>query len=167
MKKTVWIAFVLLIAVVSAGAGMHKFYVAVFQMEHVPEKKLVQMTSRIFIDDLEAALNKKYGKTFYLGSVKELPDADDYIRKYFSEKMQVNVNGKLKPVKFLGREIEDDIFIGYYTFPAEGKIKSVEMRNTVLMESFSDQQNIVHAHINRNRKSLLLTNGNEQGILQF
>lgn len=147
--------------------AMHKFYVAVFQLEYVPAKKVVQMTSRIFIDDLDAELSKKYGKKIYLGTPKEVKDADDYLKKYFTEKIQIKLNGTNKAIKFLGREIEDDVLICYYTIPAEAAVTSLTIKNTVLFDSFSDQQNIIHTTINRNKKSLLLTNDEPQGGLEF
>lgn len=145
----------------------HKFYVAVFNMEYVPAKKVVQVTSRVFIDDLDAALYKRYNKKLMLATVKEHADADRYIEDYFTEKMQVKVNGVASRVKYLGRETEDDVLICYYTFPAETAIRSIEVGNTVLFELFEDQQNIIHTNINRNKKSLLLTNGRPGGLLEY
>ena len=147
--------------------GLHKFYVAVFQLNHVPEKNVVQMTSRLFIDDVEVALNTKYKKKFYLGSSRELPEADKYLKEYFAEKIQIKFNGEPKKIKFLGRELEDDILICYYTIPAEGVITSIEISNKTLFDYFPDQQNIVHTNINRNKKSLLLTNDKPAGTLEL
>lgn len=149
------------------SAAVHKFYVGVFQMEYVPAKKQVQLTSRLFIDDVEATLNKKYGKRFYFSSKQELPGAEEYLKKYLAEKMEISINGKVQPVKFLGRETEDDVLICYFTIPASAEVKSIKVSNAVLMESFSEQQNIIHAKISGNRKSLLLTNYKREGTLEF
>jgi hypothetical protein len=167
MKKLLRIIVLLALLTGLSAMGMHKYYVAVFRLDHVPEKKVLQMTSRIFIDDLEAALSKKYKTKFYFGDKRELPAANDYLKKYLIENIAIKVNGRLQAIKFLGREIEDDILICYYTIPAGGKIKTVEVRNTSLFETFPDQQNIIHTNINRNKKSLLLTNDNQEGILEF
>lgn len=167
MKRIVQYMLLLALAAGLSAMAAHKFYVAVFQMDHVPEKKVLQVTSRVFMDDLEAALNKKYNLKFYLGTNREIKDADEYIKKYFLEKMQVKVNGAAKPITFIGREVEDDIFICYYKIPAEGKIKTLEVKNTTLFEQFRDQQNIIHTNINRNKKSILLTNDDQQGTLEF
>lgn len=149
------------------SAAMHKYYVAVFQMEYMPAKKEIQMTSRIFIDDLEAAFVKKYKKNFYIGTSTETADTDEYIKKYITAKLHIKVNGKEKPLKFLGKETEEDILICYFTLPAESAVKSIGVSNTVLIEMYDDQQNIVHASVQRNKKSLLLTNGTTEGLLEF
>jgi hypothetical protein len=149
------------------SAGVHKFYVAVFQLEYVAQKKVVQITSRIFIDDLEATLNKKYNKKLNIGSSKELAEANDLLRQYLNDNIHIKINGKLKAIKLLGKETEDDVLICYYTVPADAQVKSVEMKNTVLFEAFTDQQNIIHTKVNGDKKSLLLTNDNPSGIVEF
>lgn len=156
-----------MLAAICISAGVHKYYVAVFQLNYVPVKKEVQITSRIFIDDLEAAFVKKYKKKFYMGAANEVSDANDYLKKYFAEKMHIKINGKEKTIKFLGKETEDDILICYYTVPAESAVKSLWVSNTTLMEMFDDQQNIIHGNVKGNKKSLLLTNGTVEGLLEF
>lgn len=167
MRKVINYLFLLLLAMSLTSMTVHKYYVAVFQLDYVPAKKIVQMTSRVFIDDLEAAFVKKYKKKFYLGTSAEIADANEYLKKYFIEKVHVKINNKEKVIKFLGKEIEDDVIICYYTFPAEHAVKSLEISNTTLFELFEDQENIIHTNINRNKKSLLLTNEEPKGLFEF
>ena len=167
MKNITRYLLLIILTLSLMSMAWHKYYVSVFQFSYVPAKKQMQLTSRIFIDDLEAAFVKKYKKNFYLGTKDETAGANDYIAKYFAEKMQVKLNGKEKPMKFLGKEVEDDILICYYTLPADGNIKSVQVSNTNLLEMFDDQQNIIHFNVKGNKKSLLLTNDKRQGLLEF
>jgi hypothetical protein len=167
MRKTFRYLLLFVLVISLSAMAAHKYYVAVFQMDYVPAKKVVQVTSRIFIDDLEKAFIKKYGKKFYLGTPGEVQDANNYLKEYFTEKMSIKINGKAAGITFLGKEIEDDILICYYTFPAESAVKSIEITNTTLFEIFSEQQNIIHTNINRNKKSLLLTNDEPTGQLEF
>jgi hypothetical protein len=167
MKKLLGcIAFIILAGVLTS-AGVHKYYVAVFQMEYVPAKKVVQITGRIFLDDLENGLNKKYGKKLYLSTPKESAEANDILKKYFSDKIQVKVNGTAKSITFLGRETEDDVLICYFSLPAESNVTSMQITNTLLFEAFAEQQNIIHTKVAGNKKSLLLTNDTPTGTVQF
>ena len=59
---------------------------------------------------------------------------------------------------FLARELEGDVLILYSKIDISKKINTFEIYNTLLTEIYSDQQNIVHTHINGNKKSLLMTN---------
>jgi len=167
MKK-LFSGFVLLAMMCAlTSAGAHKFYVAVFQLDYVPQKKAVQVTSRIFIDDLEAALDKKFSQKLYIGTPKETAMANGLLKQYLTDNIHIKINGTAQAVKFLGRETEDDVLICYYTLPATSKIKSVEVSNTVLFEAYSEQQNIIHTRVNGDKKSLLLTNDNPSGIVEF
>ncbi|MEL1243571.1 DUF6702 family protein [Flavobacterium sp. DGU11] len=156
-----------LLAIMLSAAAAHKYYVAVFLIEFSPKKKVLQMTSRVFIDDLEAAFTKKYNRKFYLGEKRELPETEEYLTKYFTENVKIKVNGKSKAIKYMGKEIENDILICYYTIPADSKIKSVEVSNTILFDAYPEQQNIINTKINSNKKSLLLTNDEPSGSLEF
>lgn len=167
MKQITGFIFLLFIGITLSSAGVHKFYVAVFNMEYVPQKKVVQMTSRVFIDDLEAAFLQKYKKRFYLGTSREMPEAKEFIAQYFTEKVIVKVNGSIQQIKFLGKETDDDVMVCYYTIPAKKGVADIQMKNTVLFELFPEQQNIIHTNINNNRKSLLLTNEKREGQLEF
>ena len=167
MKKLFGIFTLILLASLLTSAGVHKYYVAVFQMDHKPEKKTIQITGRIFIDDLEKTLKAKYGKTFYLATTKELPETTNTVKQYLLDKITVKVNGKLAPVTFLAKEVDDDILVCYLTVPAPKKVTSIEVRNTVLQDMFREQQNMINTKVNNERKSLLLTHDTPSGTVTF
>lgn len=167
MKKKIVAICLVLLSFAFISAAVHKYYVAVFHAEYSLKKKELQITARIFIDDFEKELNKKYNKTFYLGDKRELTATADYLQKYFLQNVKFTINGKRKDVNYLGKEIEDDVVICYLTAPAEEAVKTVIIKNTTLFESFPDQQNYIHLKVNSNKKSLLLTNEEQNGTLEF
>jgi len=91
----------------------HKFYVSVTQIDFVPNKKRVEITSRIFIDDLEKALEKKFKKKFYLTSTKEIENSEILIQEYLKEKIKISINKKSQNIEYLAREVECDVLIFY------------------------------------------------------
>lgn len=167
MKKLSHTLLLLIFAGLLTSAGVHKYYVAVFQMDHKPEKKTIQITGRIFIEDLEKTLNAKYSKTFYLATTKELPETTNTVKQYLLDKITVKVNGKSAPVTFLAKEVDDDILVCYLTVPAPKKVTSIEVRNTVLQDMFREQQNMINTKVNNERKSLLLTQDTPSGTVTF
>ena len=50
------VSLLITLFVLSSAFTFHKFYVGVFQVDYFKEKKAVQITARLFIDDLEKAL---------------------------------------------------------------------------------------------------------------
>ena len=167
MKQIIRFIFLTTILISLSAAGVHKFYVAIFQMDYVPEKNVIQMTSRVFTDDLEVAFEKKYEKKFYLGTSREISETKKYLEMYFAEKVKVKINGSLQPIKYLGKEVEDDVLVCYYTIPAPDAVKTMEIKNTTLFDTYAEQQNMIHTNINSNKKSLLLTYDKPEGILEY
>lgn len=164
MKKIALLVFFVLFL---SSFAVHKFYVSVTQIDYVPSKKRVEITSRIFIDDLEKGINKRFNKKVNLTSTKELPEAEELIKTYLKEKIKVSINKKSQNIEFLAREVEGDVLILYTKIAISKKINTFEIYNSLLTEVYADQQNIVHTNINSNKKSILLTNTELKGKIDY
>jgi hypothetical protein len=164
MKKQLLLLFAVLFL---SSFSAHKFYVSVTQIDYVPSKKRVEITSRIFIDDLEKGLNKRFNKKVNLTSAKELPEAEELIKSYLKEKIKISINKKPQNIEFLAREVEGDVLILYTKIAISKKINTFEIYNSLLTEVYTDQQNIVHTNINSNKKSILLTNTELQEKIDY
>jgi hypothetical protein len=151
---------------VFSSFGLHKFYTAIYQIEFVPKKKMIQITTRIFIDDLNEALEKKYKQKVYIATEKESQQDVELMKKYFAEKFQIKVNGKLKPMNFLSKEVEENVVICYLSIKEISKIKTLEVENSIITEVHDQQQYIIQAKFNGEKHSLLLTSENTKGMLK-
>ena len=162
------IVFVLIISVLSIAAT-HKFYVSVTNMEYDKEDQAFQITTRIFIDDLETALNARYEVNAQLASDQEMEQADALINKYLNTKISFILNGQKKEFKFLGKEYKDDLVICYLeiTEVALTELNSIEVINDLLTEFFEEQQNVVHVKIGDTKKSFILVRENNKGMLNL
>lgn len=167
MKKIPGIFLLIFLAATLTSASVHKYYVSVFQIEYSARKKELQITGRIFIDDLEKTLDTKYGKKFYLGTPKEAPETTAIIKQYLADKMGLKINGKAATFTFLAKEVEDDQLVCYLTVPAPKKIETIDVHNTLLFEMFRTQQNMINAKVGTERKSLLLTYDTPSGTITF
>ncbi len=156
----------LLIAIVLSSFALHKFYVGMFQMKYVPQKKELQITTRLFIDDINLALEKKYGKKTFIGENKESKDDEQLLQKYITEKFKLKINGQAKNYIFLSKEFENNVVICYFKLKEQGKISTLSIENSVLMEVYPEQQNIIQFDNNGDKKSLLLTEDNFSGMLK-
>lgn len=145
---------------------VHKFYTSIYQINYVPQKKMIQITSRIFIDDLNDAIEKRYHSKSYIGTDKETPKDVEAMQKYLAEKFSLKVNGTLKPMDFRSKEIEANVLICYFRITEISKITKLEIINSALTELNSDQQNIIQANISGEKQSLLLTSENFKGMLK-
>lgn len=167
MKKQLVTVVLLFSAFLICSFAVHKFYMGIYQIEYVSEKKMLQITTRIFVDDLNKALEKKYNKKTLLGSDNESPETIELLKKYLSDNFSIQINGQLKPMTFLSAEMDADVLVCYLRIKDISKIKSLEIRNSVLTECFLDQQNIVHFTAFNDKKSFLFTASSIKQVLKY
>ena len=166
MNKKILNTFIGLFFLMLMSFGVHKFYVSIYQINYAPEKKMLQITSRIFIDDLNEILHKKYNKKTFIGESNEAPEDVVLMKKYILEHFSIKVNGQQKAINYLSKELEGNVVICYYNVKEISKIKTLEIQNTALFDLNSEQQNIIQTNFNGNKQSLLLTNDNIKGMLK-
>lgn len=156
-KRLLFIVLPLLLFTLSA-ISVHKFHMALYQINYASEKKMIQITSRIHIEDLNKGLEKKYNKKFSVGDDKESASEQGLVKEYLSNHFSIKVNDQLKPLNFLSQEIDGDELVCYWNIKGIAKINSLEIYNTVLIDLFSDQQNLINVSVLGVKKSFILTN---------
>lgn len=127
---------------------------------------MIQITSRIFIDDMNDALEKKYHKKTFVGTDRETADDVVLMKKYLAEKFVLKLNGSAKPMNFLSKEVEANVIVSYFSIKEVSKINSLSIENSALLEVNEEQQNIIQANISGEKESLLLTSDNFRGVLK-
>ncbi|NHN26446.1 peptidase E [Flavobacterium jejuense] len=167
MKNNIKITIILVLFVLVSSFNFHKFYVSVTQVDYVKAKNRIEITSRIFIDDFNKVLEKKYNKKIYLASNREIKDADKLVESYLKEKMRVIINKKPYDLQFLATEIDNDVLICYLKVNFSEKITTFGIENSVLTEMFNEQQNLLHTNINNEKSSFLLTRSDNVAFLEF
>ncbi|HRG09837.1 MAG TPA: hypothetical protein PLJ08_14780 [Cyclobacteriaceae bacterium] len=124
---------------------VHPIHLSVSEINYSEKDKALQITSRIFLDDLEASirnqLNNQELDVLEPGNgltSKQL--IADYVLKHFV----VKLDGKIQKLNFLGFERDDPAVICYIEIENIKKFKTIEVRNEVIMDLYDDQSNIVH-----------------------
>lgn len=158
---------ILVIVPLLSFVAIHKYYISVTQIDYLQNKQSVQITTRIFIDDLEKLLRERYDETITLASVNEPNTTDLYIERYLNEKIKIKINNKEANLSFIGKEYDVDIVKCYLEIEGVKKIESFEISNEVLFDLFSDQQNIIKTKINSQQKSVILFRQNPSALLKF
>ncbi|MBY0487766.1 MAG: hypothetical protein K2P85_11355 [Flavobacteriaceae bacterium] len=166
MQKIVRNTLLIVLFVSMSSMAAHKFYMSIYQINYAPQKKMIQITSRIFIDDLNDALEKKYHKKYFIGTDRETPEDEVAMKKYLSEKFILKLNGTAKPMSFLSKEVDTNVLVCYFKITDVSKINKLEIENSALTELNDEQQNIIQANITGEKQSLLLTSENFKGMLK-
>lgn len=166
MRKTVSLVGLLLLFLVVSGFS-HKFYVGIHQVNFAPDKKMLQITSRIFIDDLNDALQRKYKRKFHFGEEKVPADEPPLLAKYVSDNFVIAVDGVKRPLDYRSYEIQDNVLVAYLRITDVQKVKSLDITNKILFDFVTEQQNIIQTNVNGTKANLLLTIDNPSGKLAF
>jgi hypothetical protein len=165
MKKGIKLFVLLFLFMGLTAMAVHRFYAAIYQIHYVPQKKMVQITTRIFIDDLNEGLKNKFHKNTYLGTDKESPEDVVLMQKYIADNFKITIDGKLMALNYLSKELDDTILVCYFNIKEVKSVKSVRIENSVLTDIFPDQQNIIQYNNDGNRHNLVLTNNVTVGML--
>ncbi len=166
MKKTLILFLLPLLAFTTA----HKFYLSVTNVYYAEEEDALQITTRIFIDDLEEVMQERYGIKPGLATEEEVASiADRYIEKYLRTKFLVALDGAPAKFVFLGKRYDTDVVICYLELKKVNfdSLASITVQNEVLTDLFPEQKNIVHFKWKENKKSFLLTKENNKGMLNL
>ncbi len=67
----------------------------------------------------------------------------------------------------MSSEVENNVFISYFKVENLGTVKSIEVKNTSLLDILPTQQNIVQLTIDKEKSSLLLTAEKPSGRQTF
>ena len=149
--------------------NVHKFYVSVTNINYSEEDKAFQITSRLFIDDLEALLQERYGIEAKLDTDKENPVADAYIEKYLNTKLLLYLNDVKVDYTFLGKKYDNDVVIFYLEVEKVvfEDLKTVVVENELLTDLFDEQKNLVHIKYKGEKKSFILIKSDTKGMLNL
>lgn len=150
------------------GFLLHDFHVSVCEVEYDAQRKALEVTHKLFLDDLEQSLIKWSGNTdIDVINPEDKTAFQELLGKYILENFAVKANEKNLNMVYLGAEIEGDVMYCYIDIVGLKKIKSLEIKNTILMNVFDDQTNIVHIEVDKETKSLKLNANMPIGLIQY
>jgi len=145
----------------------HPFHVSVCEIDHNPDTKSLQITHRIFIDDLEQGINTSNNSEYDLYDPQNPQLRDQLVKDYLLENFTILVDGKKKKMNFLGLEVDTEAIWCYVEIEGVRKLKELEVHNSLLMEIFPDQANIIHVTFEGEVKSVQLIGDKTSETVSF
>lgn len=135
-------------------------------MRYNSKGKTFEISLRVFTDDLEKTLSaNNQNKKFVIENTdKNDPFIEQYVRKHFV--VTTPKNQKLI-YQYVGKEKEGDATWIYLEMPVNESIKGSKIQNSMLMDSFDDQTNIVNIFVNNEKKSYLFTIKNKVFMVEI
>lgn len=139
--------------VASTPQPPHEFHTSIAEIEYNHKSRAFEVSLRVFIDDFEKALGNLSGK-------KETLDESNkhhaLIMKYIKQRFFItNRRGKQKEMTLIGKEFKTDAVWLYIEIPFRESLRKAKFTNSLLMEHFNDQVNIINLKYKGKKESFL------------
>jgi|ERR1700741_19400 len=152
-----FIAVWLFLAVLFSGF-VHPYYVSVTELKHDAAKKTLQMSCKMFTDNIETALKKINNKNVDILNPKDKKEVEKLLEAYIAKHLVIFVDGKKIKFTFIGYEKEEEAIWCYLEAAKISKVKKVIAEDGVLYEYLPDQINMMHVTVNEKRQSNKVSN---------
>lgn len=149
-------------------SAIHPLHVTVTEIEMDEKEKQLEITMRVFVDDLEQAMrNDLKQPDLDILKLTTGQTVDQMVSNYLKSHFKLSLDTKNQEIKYLGHEIDGDAFIFYLEVAHVKKWKTIRLLNNSMTETFDDQSNLVHVSVNGTIHSLRLTATAPVGTVTF
>ena len=138
MIKAIYLFFLL------GSSVVHPLHVSVSEINYNGRNKSLEITLKVFIDDFENALSKRFDKEVKFGDNAEEKTFHPEIVKYINEQLNIKVSGEDAELEFLGKETDLEAVWLYFEAHNIEPFQEIAFRNTLFFELFDDQTNLIH-----------------------
>ncbi len=157
----------ILLGCICSSFSPHDFHVSITEVEQNAENGRFEFTVKIFTDDLEQALMTEGTEKLLLGEEMEHEQADTYLTKYVQKRLLLTCAETEIDLVFIGKEVELDATWMYFESSVIPICPEVSIQSFLLTDVFEDQQNIIKARREGERKSLILHRDQNSGVITW
>ena len=153
---------------ITIASWFHPIHISVTEINYNEKSKSLQMTTRIFADELELGVRaQRKEPELDLLEPKNGVATKQMVQNYLLEHIKIKIDGKPAKMNFLGFEKEDISIVSYIEIESVKKLKTLEVFNDLVTELHDDQSNLVHVTYKSPVKSTRLTRDNPKEIFTF
>lgn len=146
----------------------HEYYVSISEVEYNVGTRSMEVSIKFIGHDLEQAMGEQGMGGLYLGTEKEVEDADAMLHKYIDSHFDIRIDGESIDMDFIGKEVGNDDFIYCYLEGTDVEaFNRISIKNTLLTEEFELQSNIIHLKRGSDKISFTLTKDHTEETHEF
>ena len=148
----------------SAHPARHAYHASITELRYNAAGRQLELSIKVFTDDFEKALSKGQPAPVRLDAPGPLVGilTSSYLTRTVAFRTS---SGAALPLQFLGLQAEKDAYWLYCKVPLPQPMKSVQLRHTLLLDTFADQANVVNVEAGAKKSSALFRSGHEQEVL--
>jgi hypothetical protein len=133
-----------LVLLMLLSSWLHPVHVSVTNMDIDPESGGISLAVKLFSDDLQDLIHRKYGVLLNIVEQKDPGEKISAVNRYIAESFQCMVNGTTSVLlEFQESRMNEEAIWLYYHADTGGKIRRLLIRNRLMLEKFDDQTNLI------------------------
>ena len=159
--------FIIIYIVCHLPIYCHSFHASISSFDCKKNTSTIEITMKLFTDDIEYALRSLENSDLVLDSKANLHNIDSLIFSYIKMNFVLLLNNKKTELLWIGKEIDNDITWCYLEIENIDKLFELKIKNSLFFSFFDDQLNICHFYCNDKPETLMFHNGKELGEIKF
>jgi hypothetical protein len=148
-------------------ALFHPFYISVIEINHNQKEANVEISIRVFAEDLEAILQKYNTAKIDIDNPPNKAFLDGQIATYLKQKIKLKVNGQAVTPQYIGHEIQKESAWCFFEVPKVTDMSKLEVDCNLLYDFETNQTNILHVKSKGVEKSEKLEYPKRTAVFSF
>jgi len=135
---------------------MHPVHVSISNMDYFPDQNKITLSFKVFKDDFQLLFAHLYEEKIDFNDEKNYINYQSKIDDYYSNHFQIigNDNGKYL-LSNKGIKKDEEAIWFYYEAMVKDEIKTLEIINTIFLDLYFDQKNMLIFNFHDNEKAYL------------
>ena len=165
-----WVLFLMSFSAVAptfSKGHAHPFYVSVVEVAHNKEAGTLEISCKLFAEDMEAVLEQQHNTTVDLGQAQQKKELDRLLAGYIKKHLSLTADNRALELHYIGFEQEAESLYCYFEISGVAAVKTLGFHNNLLYDFTDKQINIMHVMVNGVRKSYKLDYPQTQAEFRF
>jgi hypothetical protein len=145
----------------------HPFYIAVTEINLNSSDKILEVTCKMFANDLGQSIGKNNHAQLDIFADKDKTNFDKYIPVYVKNHLSISVDGKAASLSYISFENERESAYCYFQVENISSLKKIDITDSILYDFSPDQINIIHVTVNGKTQSAKLNYPDKNASFSF
>lgn len=157
MKRIFYITGFLVLLSLMSFALAGDFFSSMTKAEYVEASKSLKFTMKLNTTHASGAIKVN----------QNAPNFDSELQKYVNKYFGVSVNGVGQTLTFTGSQVNGESVWIYFEANGVSEIKTLKIKNAVLMDAYPNQNNILNIAYKGQQKTMSFQRGRESSEASF
>lgn len=140
-----------------ASFQLQNFFTSMTKIEYTENSKTLKCATKIDIEQIEKVLGAKLNT----------PNFELNLKTYIYNNIEISINNQVIQYNYTGKQESGQLLWIYYEVKNVSFVKSIGIRNSILINKNPNQQNFISFLINNKKGSFVCIKGKEYGNQNF